>query len=284
VLAQLVKFGIRPLIGNATLVSRYGSTTLLAALLAFAWSAARAGTDRAVTQPTPGDPWERSNRAGYAVQGALDKHFIHPLAKIYHTLTPGPIGRGVHNVLVNLSEPVTFFNDVLQLRFKRAGVAGVRFITNSTFGILGLLDVAARTGMTHQNNEFGVTLGRYRVHSGPYMYVPLVGPTTVRDLLGSGLDFFMDPARWLTYPKRTQVGEARFVVSGLDTRIMTEDQLDALLSGAVDPYATLRSVYLQNKQGEIDGGGVPLNLPSFDDAVPTQPSTARPSPDNSEQE
>lgn len=237
-----------------------------------------------MTKPTPGDPWERSNRTGYAVQGALDKHFIHPLAKIYHTLTPGPIGRGVHNVLVNLSEPVVFFNDVLQLRFKRAGVAGVRFITNSTVGLLGLFDVAARNGMTHQDNEFGVTLGRYGVHPGPYMYVPFVGPTTVRDLLGSGVDFFIDPSHFLTYPNRTPVGEARFVVSGLDARIMTEDQLNALLSGAVDPYATLRSVYLQNKQGEIDGGGVPLNLPSFEDAVPTQPSTAPPSPDNRAQD
>jgi phospholipid-binding lipoprotein MlaA len=262
------------------LAPRYGSTALLAALLIFAWPTARAGTDRAVTKPTPGDPWERGNRVGYAVEGGLDKHLIHPLAKIYHTLTPGPIGRGVHNILVNLSEPVAFFNDVLQLRLKRAGIAGARFITNSTVGILGLFDVAARAGMTHQDNEFGVTLGRYGVHPGPYMYLPLLGPTTVRDLLGSGLDFVIDPVHWLSYPDRTQVGVARFVVSGLDTRIMTEDQLNALLSGAVDPYATLRSVYLQNKQGEIEGGGVPLNLPSFDDAVPAQPPAAPPSPDD----
>jgi len=103
-----------------------------------------------VTKPTPGDPWERSNRTGYAVQSALDKHFIHPLAKNLPYADARPDRRGVHNVLVNLSEPVVFFNDVLQLRFKRAGVAGVRFITNSTFGLLGLFDVAARTGMTHQ--------------------------------------------------------------------------------------------------------------------------------------
>jgi phospholipid-binding lipoprotein MlaA len=271
-------------IGNVTLASRYGSTALLAVLLIFASPAARAGTDRAVIKPTPGDPWERGNRVGYAVQGALDKHLIHPLAKIYHTLTPGPIGRGVHNILVNLSEPVAFFNDVLQLRLKRAGVAGIRFITNSTFGILGLFDVAARSGMTHQDNEFGVTLGRYGAHPGPYMYVPLLGPTTVRDLLGSSLDFFIDPMHWLTYPHRTEVGVTRFVVSGLDTRVMTEAQLNALLSGAVDPYATLRSVYLQNKQGEIDGGGVPLNLPSFDDAVPAEPPAPPPSPDASPRE
>ena len=265
--------------GNVTLAYRYRSTALLAVLLIFAWSAARAGTDRAVIKPAPGDPWERGNRVGYAVESALDKHLIHPLAKIYHTLTPGPIGRGVHNILVNLSEPVAFFNDVLQLRLKRAGVAGARFIANSTLGLLGLFDVAARAGMPHQDNEFGVTLGRYGLHPGPYMYLPLLGPTTARDLLGSGVDFVIDPIHWLTYPDRTEVGVARFVVSGLDTRIMTEDQLNALLSGAVDPYATLRSVYLQNKQGEIDGGGVPLNLPSFDDAVPAQPSTAPPSPD-----
>jgi phospholipid-binding lipoprotein MlaA len=89
---------------------------------------------------------------------------------------------------------------------------------------------------------------------------------------------------WLTYPHRTEVGVARFVVSGLDTRVMTEAQLNALLSGAVDPYATLRSVYLQNKQAEIDGGGVPLNLPSFDDAVPAEAPAPPPPPDASPRE
>lgn len=213
----------------------------------------------------PGDPWERLNRRDYAIEGALDRHVIGPAARFYHKVTPGPIGRSIHNVLVNLSEPVVIINDLLQLRFKRAGVSATRLVTNSTLGLLGLFDVAARAGLPHHGNEFGVTLGRYGVPSGPYMYVPLVGPSTVRDFLGAGLDFLMNPLHWLAYPDRTEVGVSQTTVGGLDTRVMTEDQLNALLSGAVDPYATLRSVYLQNKKGEVEGEGVPQELPSFDE-------------------
>ena len=80
-------------------------------------------------------------------------------------------------------------NDVLQLRFKKAGVSATRFITNSTVGLLGLFDLAGRGGLAHQENEFGVTLGRYGVTTGPYLYIPLVGPSTARDLVGRGVDF-----------------------------------------------------------------------------------------------
>lgn len=213
------------------------------------------------------DPWEQLNRRNYAIEGTLDRHVIGPAARFYHKITPGPIGRGIHNVLVNLSEPVVIINDVLQLRFKRAGESLARLLTNSTVGLAGLFDVAGRAGLPHHGNEFGVTLGRYGVPSGPYMYVPLVGPSTVRDLVGTGVDLVMNPLYWVTYPDRTEVGVGQTTVGGLDTRVMTEDELDALLRGAVDPYATLRSVYLQNKKGEVEGEseGVPEELPSFDE-------------------
>jgi hypothetical protein len=161
-----------------------------------------------------------------------------------------------------------FINDVLQLRVKRAGVTAARFVTNSTIGLFGLIDIADHLGLPHHSNEFGVTLGRYGVQSGPYMYVPLVGPSTVRDIIGSGVDLAIDPLHWVSYASRTEISEVRFVVGGADTAVTTQDQLDALLSDAADPYATLRSVYLQNKQGEIDGGEVPAALPSFDDPQP----------------
>jgi phospholipid-binding lipoprotein MlaA len=222
-----------------------------------------------------GDPWERINRVAYAFQNALDRLIIHPAANLFHALSPGPIGQGVHNVVVNLSEPVAFFNDVMQLKFKRAGVPVGRFVTNSTIGFLGLFDVAGHLGLQHHDNEFGVTLGHYGVGPGPYMYVPLVGPTTVRDLIGGGVDIVIDPFHWLGYTNRTEIGVTRALVGGLDTRVMTDAQMRALLSDATDPYATLRSVYLQNKQSEIQGGGVPVqSLPSFDDPAPAPPPPA----------
>lgn len=229
---------------------------------------------------TPADPWERLNRRDYAIEGSLDRHVIGPAARFYHKVTPGPIGRGIHNVLVNLSEPVVIMNDVLQLRFKRAGESLVRLVTNSTVGLAGLFDVAGSAGLPHHDNEFGVTLGRYGVPSGPYLYVPLVGPSTVRDLLGAGIDLVMNPLYWLAYPDRTEVGISQTTVGGLDLRVTTGPQLNALLNGAVDPYATLRSVYLQNKKGEIEGEGVPPELPSFDEppadtGAPPAPQTGK---------
>jgi phospholipid-binding lipoprotein MlaA len=226
----------------------------------------------------PGDPWEKLNRFGYAVEGALDRVVIHPISVLFRNIAPGQIGHGIHNLIVNLSEPNAFVNDMLQGRVKRAGVPAGRFLTNSTIGLLGLFDVATHLGMIHHDNEFGVTLGVWGAGPGPYMYVPLIGPTTVRDVIGAGIDALIDPIHWASYANRPEISIARGVVSGLDKRVMTEAQLNALLSDAADPYATLRSVYLQNKEGEIHGQVVPLEgLPSFDDpaAEPApQPATA----------
>jgi phospholipid-binding lipoprotein MlaA len=231
----------------------------------------------------PGDPWEKFNRFAYAVEGALDRAIFHPASLLFKNIAPGEIGHGIHNLIVNLSEPNAFVNDVLQGRFKRAAVPAGRFVTNSTIGFLGLFDVATHLGMPHHDNEFGVTLGRYGVGPGPYMFVPLVGPTTVRDLIGSGVDALIDPIHWASYANRPEVSTARALVGGLDERVRTEGQLNALLSDAADPYATLRSVYLQNKEGEIRGEGAPLEgLPSFDDPAappaPPPPATAGATP------
>jgi phospholipid-binding lipoprotein MlaA len=219
--------------------------------------------------PTPGDPWERLNRANYAFETQLDRHLIGPIAHLYQAITPGPIGRGIHNILTNLSEPSVFINDVLQFRPRRAGETAARFVTNSTVGLLGLIDVATKVGLPHHDNEFGVTLGRLGVKPGPYMYLPVGGPTTVRDLVGTGVDLLLDPFHWARFAQQATVNGARLVTGGLDIRVASEGELNALLSDATDPYATLRSVYLQNKQSEIDGGAGPANLPDFDTPLPT---------------
>jgi phospholipid-binding lipoprotein MlaA len=245
-----------------------------AALAAVVGSMVIAGAAGAQAQPThtPGDPWEGFNRGAYALENVLDRVFFGPAAAIFRHLSPGPIGQGIHNLILNLTEPNTFANDMLQGRLKRAGRTAGRFLLNSSFGVGGLFDVGQRMGLPHQDNEFGVTLGVWGVKSGPYLYLPLVGPSTVRDLFGTGVDTFIDPFHWVAYANRFTIGAARTVVSGLDQRVSSEAQLNALLADAADPYATLRSVYLQNKEAQVRGEASPLeNLPSFDEPAPSAP-------------
>jgi phospholipid-binding lipoprotein MlaA len=232
---------------------------------------------QAHAQATPGDPWEKMNRRGFAIHQVLDRILIGPIAAVYHALTPGPIGRGLHNMLTNLSEPEVTINNILQGRFRRADISALRFVFNSTIGIGGLFDVLAHIdpSAAHQENSFGVTLGRWGVKPGPYLFIPLLGPSTVRDLIGGGVDASADPFHWVHYPGRTELTTSGAIVGGIELRSRTGPALATLLSGAADPYATLRSVYLQNRQAQVDGSEAqPLtDLPDIEDAPPP-PSSA----------
>ncbi len=221
-----------------------------------------------VRSATPGDPWERANRKVFIVSAVFDKVLFHPLARLYRALTPGPIGKGLHNVLINLSEPVVIANGVLQARPRAVIAAATRLGINTTLGLGGLIDVTARRD-PHVDNSFGNTLGRWGVGPGPYLFVPLLGPSSVRDLFGAGFDAALDPLHMVAYPYRTQVTISRTLVGALDQRNASQDQMAALLDQAADPYATLRSVYLQDRAGEIAAlRGVPTTqqpLPSLPD-------------------
>jgi phospholipid-binding lipoprotein MlaA len=212
------------------------------------------------------DPFEKLNRKGFAVEMAMDRVIVGPLATVYRLITPGPIGAGLHHLLVNLSEPGVVINDTLQLRPKRAFLAAGRFLVNSTAGLGGLIDVAARDGVPHRNSSFGDTLGRYGVGPGPYLFLPLVGPSTVRDLAGDGVDATLDPIHFVRYRHRTKISIAVAIAGGLDQRAGAQQALGALLGDAADPYATLRSAYLQHRQSEVEGEpALPATLPDLDD-------------------
>jgi phospholipid-binding lipoprotein MlaA len=228
------------------------------------------------------DPWEKQNRRFFKWNEKLDARVIRPTALGYQHHTPGGVRQALRNFLDNLSEPVVFANDVLQFRLKRAGITAFRFITNTTVGVVGLFDVAAKAGAEHHSNGFGTTLGRYHVSPGPYVYLPVVGPSTVRDLVGEGVDALIDPFTWARYENRVAINSGKAVAGGLDTRARADVDLQALMDTATDPYATLRSVYLQNRQSEIDGdlGGKDRALPDFDDpqAPPAKAEDAPPTP------
>ena len=227
------------------------------------------------------DPWERFNRFGFAVFMAVDKAVIRPAAHVYMAVVPQPLRTGVHHMLTNLGEPVVGVNDVFQGHLFQAGRTTARFVANSTVGVGGLFDPAAKVGLPHHDNGFDVTLGRYHVKSGPFIFLPVLGPTSVRGLIGVGVDGALDPFHWVSYPGRTALGVSRTVVGGIDTRAVNDAAFTALLSDATDPYATLRSVYLQNEQSRIDQGtpAAQQPLPEFDEGKPAPAPTGAPPAD-----
>jgi phospholipid-binding lipoprotein MlaA len=229
------------------------------------------------------DPFESMNRGFYAIHQGIDRALFRPLALGYSHLTAGPVGKALHNLVTELGEPVVFGNDVLQLRIKRAGVTLARFLVNATVGVGGLSDPATRMGLPYHDNGFGTTLGRWGFKPGPYIFLPLLGPTTLRDLIGTGMDFYSDPLGRIHYHDRGDVLVGVTVIGGLDLRARSEPDLKQIETMGTDSYATLRSLYLQQREAEIQGEA-PVsieNLPSFDDdpaaaASPTGTTTTAP--------
>jgi len=220
--------------------------------------------------PSKDDPWEGLNRKLYSVSQGLDRAIIRPAAMAYKRIAPAPFRMVIRNFLSNLSEPKVIANDILQLRPVRAVEATGRFLVNSTAGIGGMFDVATEVNLPGHENSFSVTLGHYGVGQGPYVY--LLAPATVRSLIGSVADGAMDPLYWIRYPHKTEVSLGLGLVHDLDLRAEADGALKSLTADATDPYATIRSAYLQNQQSLVNGDNEKVqSLPDFDDA--TSPSS-----------
>ena len=257
------------------------STLALTGLLALGLStAAQAQTAAPQPAPTPQsvvaaaqaapppaanvDPWEKANRDMYLVGGALDVVIIRPVSVFYKHATPRPGREGVHNLVNNLGEPVTFVNQVLQLRPKRAAGTFGRFALNSTVGVGGVFDVASGAGLPQHASSFGQTLSRYGVGSGPYLFLPVFGPSTVRDATGRLVDTFFDPINWLSFRDDAYFFASRTVLGGVDARVQADPVLRYVQKSATDPYVTLRSIYLQNAESQRNGGKLDVQaLPDF---------------------
>ena len=217
----------------------------------------------ALPGPNP-DPYEKLNRRSYALFRFLDNRAIRPASVFYAHAVPSLARHGLHNAIQNVGEPVIFFNDVVQLHPRAAAQSLGRFALNSTVGVAGLADPATPAGLPYHQNGFGTTLGRYGVPPGPYIFIPVLGPSDVRDIVGYGVDAASDPLTWIRYTGRWEVGAAKTVVGGLDTRANADAQLKQIDAMATDPYATVRSLYLQNRQAQITGGKVNVqDLPDF---------------------
>ena len=198
------------------------------------------------------DPLEPFNRVVFEVNLTLDGLILKPFATMYRGVMP-EVGRtAVHNVLSNLREPVVFVNDVLQGELERAGTAAGRFAINSTIGILGIIDVATDFGLEQHSEDFGQTFAVWGVGEGPFLMLPLLGPSNPRDAVGLVAQIFGDPVNIaLANNDLENAVLARSLLTGLDERERNLDTLDEIERTSLDFYAALRSLYRQRRADEI---------------------------------
>jgi len=194
------------------------------------------------------DPLEPGNRGVLGFNRGVDWILVDPLTRAYSWVMPDPAERAVRRFFDNLASPSVLVNDLLQLRGRRAAVTSARFVVNTTVGVAGLFDPARRVGLADHHSDFGQTLWVYGVGSGPYLMLPLFGPSTARDGFGRLVDGALRPDTWL-------LGGAPLLVlgvgDGLSLRAMHREALEELERSSVDYYAALRSVYWMDRQGVL---------------------------------
>jgi len=209
------------------------------------------------------DPLEGLNRGVTKFNTGADKVLIKPMTSIYQLVFPKFMRKGIHNFSKNLGEPIIFVNEVLQLDMDDASKSLGRFMLNSTVGIGGLVDVAEKQGVPQQNESFGQTLATYGVPPGPYIVLPLLGPSNARDVVGRVGEGFANPVQRIDFNGDQAVQIGRRVSTGLESRVRAEPFLENI-NNAADPYVNLRSLYNQNQLSNIHEDADPFDS-SFDE-------------------
>lgn len=204
------------------------------------------------------DPLETVNRGVYKFNDVADDAVFKPVAKAYKAITPSPIRKGINNFFSNLTSLTTVLNDILQLKFAHAFTDAGRFVINSTFGLAGFIDVASMDNIPRHTEDFGQTLGHWGVDNGPYLVLPFLGPSTLRDTTGLVVDTATsDP---ITYTHN--IGEIRLhnqlrAMQFLDKRTELLDAKDIADDASLDAYAFTRDAYLQRRASQVQDGLVP---------------------------
>lgn len=199
------------------------------------------------------DPLEPTNRVMYAIDDGLDTYILRPAAQAYRFILPQPVRNGVHNVLTNLATPVELGNDILEAKPRRAGDTTMRFFINTTVGVVGVFDVAKGWGYPNHDSDFGMTLALWGLPEGPFLFLPVFGPSNPRDAIGIGVDDVMDPFTWVGQGAAVRALDwSRFFIKALDERERHLDDIENIKKTALDPYATFRSLYRQHRQSQIE--------------------------------
>ena len=226
----------------------------------------------------PQDPWESWNRGVYRVNDKLDRAVAKPLARTYVRVLPQPIRTGVRNFFDNLGTTTVMINDALQGKFRASANDLGRFLLNSTLGLGGILDPATPAGLDKNNEDFGQTLGHWGVHAGPFLELPFLGPSDLRDGPARLVDAYTNPHQYI---RNTGVKWGLYGVHLVDERASLLS-LDDTLTHVYDPYAFIRDAYLQRRAYLVSDGKVPQDEPLVDPGAdpdsdkPTPPGAASP--------
>jgi phospholipid-binding lipoprotein MlaA len=233
------------------------ASLLLATLAACATPPPASDTEAVEEFRANNDPLEPMNRTLFYVHAGIDFVTLRPAAQVYRAVIPPPVRQGIRNALGNLRAPTILMNDVLQGNVDRGARTAARFLINSTLGLGGLVDVADwQFGMPGHDEDFGQTLAVWGVGEGPYLFLPILGPSNPRDLLGYGVDVVASPWFWLG--QGPEVDALRWSYAGIaaiDGRENALDTVDRALETSLDPYTTLRSLYRQYRASEIRNAG-----------------------------
>jgi phospholipid-binding lipoprotein MlaA len=235
----------------------------VAALFMLAWLAG-CTTLPTGTQADPRDPFERSNRAVFKFNETMDKAIAKPVARAYVKVVPRPVRSGLSNVLANAGYPTVIVSNLLQGKLKETAADTGRLLMNTVMGFGGLIDVASSAGLEAHNEDFGQVLGKWGIRSGPYLMLPVLGPSTLRDSFGEIPDQFANGTHYI----RDDV--TRYAVSGF--RLLNDRanflEADSALGRAADPYVLVRSVWLQRREYLVKDGANEPSIEEFADSEP----------------
>jgi phospholipid-binding lipoprotein MlaA len=219
---------------------------------------------------SPNDPLEPFNRTVFRVNDKIDQYVAIPLAKGYRKVTPSPVRTAVTNFFGNIGDVGNTINNLLQGKGEDAVNSLMRFAFNSTFGIAGLIDIATPAGLRKRPQDFGLTLGNWRIPSGPYLVLPLFGPSSFRDGTGLAVDFQLDPASYAEPAPRNSLYGVNFV----NTRTNLLDTTQLLEEIALDKYTFVRDGYLQRREYLIESEAEKRKLPEYEEAAEPPPVVA----------
>jgi len=226
------------------------------------------------TNGDPRDPLEPLNRSIYKFNDVVDKAVLKPVARGYKEAMPDPARTAIGNFFSNLDDVLVLLNDLLQLKIDQSASDFSRLVWNTSVGIAGLIDVATPMDLPKHNEDFGQTLGYWSVGNGPYLVLPFLGPSTLRDTVGTVVDTHFDPvAQHTPVPERNSA----IAIDTVDTRSRLLDAEKVLDEAAIDRYVFLRDAYLQRRRGLVYDGNPPREkFEDDEDPAPAKPAASRP--------